>query len=351
MNVSINGVQLVIKLADDDVKRIKGLMNTPHLEHNTGMLFRWPSPEQRSFWMKDTSIPLDIAYISAAGKITNIEKMEPYSLKSVMSSEPVVCALEVNAGWFEENGVSPGDTVHGVFNDMPKITEPLIAESSKFRLSEKDFYYQDVVDPVVNDIMTLLPDVAPLEEIEYLNDYAWGYPVDIDAWATNWGDEIPFFEVILIITPEEFAIDHPGWNIHGSAGEGSSAPGSLEVNIQVHPGTRFTPELIMALEAELSNVVAHELHHLTQSGAPFERPNCPDAPRRKGDSYHEYFTSACEVPAFLIGFRAASSKLGFEVGDLIAEYLDNQVSAGLVSPTEAEDIAARWTGHDLWSTN
>ena len=153
MDVTINGTPLVVKLADDDITRINGLMNTPHLEEDVGMLFRWPTAEPRSFWMKDTSIPLDIAYISEDGKIINIEPMEPYSLKSVLSSEPAVCALEVNRGWFEKNGIVPGDAVHGVFNDMPKLVEAATQSPPKFRLSDEDFYYQDVVDPVVDDVM------------------------------------------------------------------------------------------------------------------------------------------------------------------------------------------------------
>lgn len=349
MQVSINGIPLVVKLADDDFSRTQGLQGVPHLENDIGMLFRWPSSDSRSFWMKDTSLPLDIAYIDADGRIINIEKMEPYSLKSVMSSKPAICALEVNSGWFGKNGIEPGDTVNGVFNDMPKRVEQLVIEGSDFRLSSSDFYYQEAVDPIVEDIMSLLPDVMPSEKIEYLNEYSWDYPINVDAWAENWGDDIPFFDVTLIIAPEDYEVDHPGWNIEGFAGEGGVAPGALEVKIQVRPGTRFSPELIMTFEAELSNVVAHELHHLTQDGAPFERPNCPVAPRRKGNSYYEYFTSACEVPAFLVGFRAESAKTGANVKDLVSRYLDNQVAAGLLSTKEADAVATKWVSHDVWS--
>ena len=350
MDVTINGTPLVVKLADDDSTRVNGLMNTPHLDEDTGMLFRWPTSEPRSFWMKDTSIPLDIAYISEDGKIINIEPMEPYSLKSVLSSEPAACALEVNRGWFDKNGITSGDVVHGVFNDMPKLTEASARKSSKFRLSDEDFYYQDVVDPVVDDVMSFLPNVMPADELEFSSEYSWPYPVNVDAWSQNWGDEaVPEFDVEVRVTPEEFTADHPGWNIDASAGEGSYLPGNVQIEIQLRPGTEIDADLIVILEPELANVVAHELHHLTQDNGPLERPSCPLLPPRSGNSYFDYFTSACEVPAFLVGFRAESSRTGIPVRELISKYLQNQSSANLISNEEAEEISARWSSHDLWS--
>lgn len=351
MDVSIAGTPLVVKLADDDFTRVNGLMNVHELESNTGLLFRWPTAEHRSFWMKDTPIPLDIAYIAKDGKIINIEKMEPYSLKSVLSAEPAVCALEVNRGWFEENGIAPGDVVDGVFNDMPKLSEARLFESSNFRLEDDDFYYQDVVDLVVEDIMRFLPDVMPNETIEYSSEYSWSYPVDVDAWTKNWGeDEIPEFDVELSIIPDNFeeSPGHPGWNIDASAGEGSYMPGNVKVELQLRPGMLFEAGFLMIIETELSNAIAHELHHLTQDGGPLERPSCPQLPNRAGNSYHDYFTSACEVPAFLIGFRAEAAKSGKPVSDLVARYLSTQVTASLITAEEAKDIAARWLSHKIW---
>ena len=116
MKISINGNELDVSLAEDEYSRSNGLMNTKQLAADAGMLFRWPEASPRSFWMKDTSIPLDIAFIASDGTITNIEQMIPFSLKSVLSTKPASCALEVNSGWFEKNGVKPGDTVDGIFN-------------------------------------------------------------------------------------------------------------------------------------------------------------------------------------------------------------------------------------------
>lgn len=116
MKISINGNDLDVSLAEDEFSRSSGLMNTTKLEKDAGMLFRWPDSSPRSFWMKDTSLPLDIAFIASDGKIINIEQMTPFSLKSILSTSPASCALEVNSGWFKERGIKPGDTVDGVFN-------------------------------------------------------------------------------------------------------------------------------------------------------------------------------------------------------------------------------------------
>lgn len=116
MKISINGHDLDVSLAEDEATRSNGLMNVESMPADRGMLFRWPQASPRSFWMKDTSLPLDIAFISSDGSIINIEKMEPFSLKSVISTSPASCALEVNSGWFEKHGVKAGDIVDGVFN-------------------------------------------------------------------------------------------------------------------------------------------------------------------------------------------------------------------------------------------
>ena len=124
MKISINGNDLDVSLAEDEYTRSNGLMNTKQLASNHGMLFRWPEASPRSFWMKDTSIPLDIAFIADDGTITNIEQMVPFSLKSVLSTKPASCALEVNSGWFKEKGIKPGDTVDGVFNFQKVESQP-----------------------------------------------------------------------------------------------------------------------------------------------------------------------------------------------------------------------------------
>jgi uncharacterized membrane protein (UPF0127 family) len=86
-------------------------MNRDVLEENSGMLFVYNSPIQTSFWMKNTRIPLSIAFIDENNQIFQIEDLTPGDLNSVKSKKPSKYALEVNKGWFKENGISIGDNI------------------------------------------------------------------------------------------------------------------------------------------------------------------------------------------------------------------------------------------------
>lgn len=89
-----------------------GLMNRDHLPADQGMLFIRPSPGQASFWMKNTRIPLSIAYLNSEGTIVEIYSLTPGDLRPVTSiSHDIAYALEVNAGWFQKKGVTIGDRV------------------------------------------------------------------------------------------------------------------------------------------------------------------------------------------------------------------------------------------------
>mgnify|MGYP001185433509 CR=1 FL=1 len=102
---------LKIEIADTDLKRALGLMYRDSLPEDSGMMFVFPESTPASFWMKDTHIPLSVAYINEDGMIINIEDMEPLSLNSVTSRGPCKYALEVNKGWFEKNGIHAGDKI------------------------------------------------------------------------------------------------------------------------------------------------------------------------------------------------------------------------------------------------
>ena len=106
-----------IELADDDEERRVGLMYRTELAENAGMLFDFGEPQPISMWMKNTLIPLDMAFIDAQGKITRIAaNTTPRSLASVRSGSAVVAVLEVNGGTFDRLGVKAGATVaHPMF--------------------------------------------------------------------------------------------------------------------------------------------------------------------------------------------------------------------------------------------
>lgn len=100
-----------VEIADTAESRQRGLMFRTELAPDEGMLFVFPESRPRSFWMKDTEIPLSIAYIAADGRILEIHDMEPFSLSPVRSRYPARYALEVNRGRFAEVGVRVGDVV------------------------------------------------------------------------------------------------------------------------------------------------------------------------------------------------------------------------------------------------
>lgn len=104
---------LFIELADTFIKRECGLMDRKHLHKDGGMLFKFHYPTFASFWMKNTYIPLDIAFLDDNGKILQIESMVPLSTKAIYSNRQCKYALEVNKGWFAKNGIMVGSVVGG----------------------------------------------------------------------------------------------------------------------------------------------------------------------------------------------------------------------------------------------
>ena len=114
VTVNIKGVPLELEVAADEQSRNDGLMFRDSLGENSGMLFLFPDSAERSFWMKDTDIPLSIAYLDELGTILNIEDMTPHDTTAISSQGPARCAIETNKGWFESNGISAGDLVEGL---------------------------------------------------------------------------------------------------------------------------------------------------------------------------------------------------------------------------------------------
>ncbi len=110
----VGGITVIAEIADDDRERTIGLMNRTSLAPRAGMLFVWDDEKQRSFWMKNTLIPLDMIFIAANGTIVDITTMQPCKslfCESYKSKEPAKYVLEVNAGFAEEHDVKIGDFV------------------------------------------------------------------------------------------------------------------------------------------------------------------------------------------------------------------------------------------------
>jgi uncharacterized membrane protein (UPF0127 family) len=101
-------VGLTVEVARTAEEHGKGLMFRKKLADGEGMLFVYERDQILSFWMKNTTIPLSIAFISAGGRITEIKDMTPLSLSPVRSSRSVRYALEAPQGWFERSGIAAG---------------------------------------------------------------------------------------------------------------------------------------------------------------------------------------------------------------------------------------------------
>ncbi len=101
-----------IEIADDDAKRTQGLMYRDTMAENEAMLFIFPDEGERSFWMKNCIIALDIIYVSNEKRIITIQKNTvPYSEASVPSNGPAQYVVEVNAGFCDRHNILPGDHI------------------------------------------------------------------------------------------------------------------------------------------------------------------------------------------------------------------------------------------------
>jgi len=102
------------EVATSDAQQQLGLMHRKHLGQNDGMLFVYRAPAQVCMWMKNTLIPLSVAFIDGDGKIINIEDMKPQTLNSHCGKKLVRYALEMNQGWFRQRNIRAGDVISGL---------------------------------------------------------------------------------------------------------------------------------------------------------------------------------------------------------------------------------------------
>lgn len=102
------------EVAANNPDRMRGLMHRQAMPQQHGMLFVFPNSAPHCFWMKNTLIPLSIAFLDAGGRILNIEEMQPQTEDNHCAAQPARYALEMNAGWFAQRGLKPGDPIGGL---------------------------------------------------------------------------------------------------------------------------------------------------------------------------------------------------------------------------------------------
>ena len=109
--VQIGGVEFRIEVARGEEEKARGLMHRRSLGERSGMIFVYEADEHLSFWMKNTTLPLTLAFLSREGEILQIEELKPLSLKPVTSARAARYALELPAESLQRLGVVPGDRV------------------------------------------------------------------------------------------------------------------------------------------------------------------------------------------------------------------------------------------------
>ncbi|GAB4178217.1 MAG: DUF192 domain-containing protein [Terrimicrobiaceae bacterium] len=115
VTLAVGGKRVVAEVADDPAEMTTGMMFREGIGRDEGMLFVMPRIAPARFWMKNTKVPLTIAYIDVGGRILEIHDLEPGNEEPVRSRFPnVAYALEMRQGWFSDNRVLAGDGVTGL---------------------------------------------------------------------------------------------------------------------------------------------------------------------------------------------------------------------------------------------
>ena len=113
--LQIKGARIFAEVVSKPEDRELGLMFRRSMAQDSGMLFVFDTDDSLRFWMKNTLIPLSIAYITRDSLITDILEMTPLDTTTpYRSSKAVRYALEMNSGWFQTHGIQPGDTLRGI---------------------------------------------------------------------------------------------------------------------------------------------------------------------------------------------------------------------------------------------
>ena len=106
-SVHVGNKRFWVRVANDNKSRARGLMGVRTLKPGTGMLFTFDKPERHTFWMKNTHIPLHLAFFRRNGTLDSIHHMRPHDLRGASSRGPVLYALEVNLGELDNIGSNP----------------------------------------------------------------------------------------------------------------------------------------------------------------------------------------------------------------------------------------------------
>ena len=119
--ISLNaGIHVIrAEVAAREAERQQGLMLREKMGQNEGMVFLFEAPADVCMWMKNTLIPLSVAFIDESGTIVNIEDMQPQTTNSHCAKKPIRYALEMNQGWFKQRNIKPSSVIGGLRAKWP----------------------------------------------------------------------------------------------------------------------------------------------------------------------------------------------------------------------------------------
>lgn len=114
MELTVGFHRIEAEVAHTQQTRMVGLMNRRAMPPQRGMLFVFESAGQHCMWMKNTFIPLSVAFLDDAGRIINVEDMQPHNESNHCAAKPARYALEMNLGWFKQRGIKGGTRLSGI---------------------------------------------------------------------------------------------------------------------------------------------------------------------------------------------------------------------------------------------
>lgn len=246
--------KLYVEVADTPIKREYGLMDRKSLGKNEGMLFKFPYYSNLSFWMKNTYFPLDIAFIDDDGKVLQISEMFPLSTKSVSSKYKCKYALEVNKGWFKENGVDVGSYIGNL--NVKNIRTAQMTPQVLPEAPAEDNVEQPPEEQTPNNVQEQVPkeepapsatlDMSIRNKIDYAN--AHNLPMTI-VYTTLEGHTLPPRKVVPVPHEGYPVISGPnGYSVRAYDASPSLDIGGMEIE-GGHPKT-FILNNIVSIEVE-----------------------------------------------------------------------------------------------------
>ena len=119
MDLSAGLHRINAEVAADQSSRMQGLMHRREMPANQGMLFVFTHAERHCMWMRNTYLPLSVAFLDENGRILNIENMQPHSEINHCAAGPARFALEMNNGWFSSKGIKAGQRISGIEKAPP----------------------------------------------------------------------------------------------------------------------------------------------------------------------------------------------------------------------------------------